>query len=102
LSSTIHQHWPNHGTLLIKTINMTDFRRPENDFKSAFDSLKTSTAAIEKHSKIIEAQREALLAFRPQNSAAQGPDSTSRRHDQESSQLVFAVRINSTVQNLSC
>jgi hypothetical protein len=76
---------------------MTDVPRQENDFKSAFDSLKTSTAAIEKHSKIIEAQRDALLAYRPQNNTFKEPESISRRHDQESGQLVFAVRNNATV-----
>jgi hypothetical protein len=78
---------------------MADIPRQENDFRAAFDSLKTSTAAIEKHSKIIEAQREALLAFRPQSNGFGDIASFSHQHDQESGRLVFAVR-NNPIKNI--
>jgi hypothetical protein len=81
---------------------MADVPRQENDFKAAFDSLKTSSAAIEKHSKIIETQREALLAFRPQNEVSHDAGSISRRHDHESGRLVFAVSINTAVKPTMC
>jgi hypothetical protein len=61
------------------------------DFRTAFASLKTSTAAIEKHAKILEAQREALLAFRPQDNGTEQDTSFSRKNEQESSRLMFAV-----------
>jgi hypothetical protein len=76
---------------------MADVPRQENDLKAAFDSLKTSNAAIEKHSKIIEAQREALLAFRPHNNGFGDAVSFSQQHGQESGRLVFAVRVNTSL-----
>jgi hypothetical protein len=70
---------------------MTQAATQDNDFRTAFASLKTSTAAIEKHAKILETQREALLAFRPQDDPADQPTSFSRQNEQESSRLMFAV-----------
>ncbi|KAF2433509.1 hypothetical protein EJ08DRAFT_56715 [Tothia fuscella] len=75
----------------------------DNDFRTGFASLKTSTAAIEKHAKIIEAQREALLAFKPQEDTTNQPPSFSRQNEQESSRLIFELAdlLHSTKAQLS-
>lgn len=70
---------------------MTGTPTQDNDFRTAFASLKTSTAAIEKHAKVLEAQREALLALRPQDDLVEQPTAFSRQNEQESSRLMFAV-----------
>lgn len=63
----------------------------DNDYRLAFDTLKISSAAIEKHAKVLDAQRAALLSFRPQTEAVNGADLVSQRHAQESGRLMFAV-----------
>jgi hypothetical protein len=67
----------------------------EFDIKDAIDSLKSSTATIEKHSKALEAQRGALLALKDEGSPKQEA-SFSQKYGQESGRLLFAVsaRIN--------
>lgn len=62
----------------------------EFDIKDAIDSLKASTAAIEKHSKTLEAQRGALLAFKEEGSRRQ-EISFFQKYGQESGRLLFAV-----------
>ncbi|KAE9973974.1 hypothetical protein BLS_003326 [Venturia inaequalis] len=62
----------------------------EFDIKDAIDSLKASTAAIEKHSITLEAQRGALLAFKEEGSRRQ-EISFFQKYGQESGRLLFAV-----------
>ncbi|TID13065.1 hypothetical protein E2P81_ATG09798 [Venturia nashicola] len=62
----------------------------EFDIMDAIDSLKASTAAIEKHSKTLEAQRGALLAFKAEGSQRQ-EISFFQKYGQESGRLLFAV-----------
>ncbi|QDS69233.1 hypothetical protein FKW77_001580 [Venturia effusa] len=74
----------------------------EFDIKNAIDSLKASTAAIEKHSKTLEAQRGALLAFKDDASQTEG-NSSSQNYEQERGRLMFAVDdvLHSTKDQLS-
>lgn len=62
----------------------------EFDIKDAIDSLKASTAAIEKHSKVLEAQRGALLAFKDEGPQRE-ETSLPQKYGQESGRLLFAV-----------
>lgn len=64
----------------------------EFDIKDAIDSLRASTTAIEKHSKALEAQRGALLAFKDEGSQTQGI-SFSQKYEQERGRLLFAVSV---------
>jgi hypothetical protein len=55
----------------------------DQDMKLAIESLQTSTAMIEKHSKALEAQRDALQAFKAQShdaSIVQSPAVTLARN----------------------
>jgi hypothetical protein len=73
------------GTTSSITVPLQEF-----DIKDAIDSLKLSTAAIEKHSKALEAQRSALLALKDEGSQRQDT-SFSQKYGQESGRLMFAV-----------
>lgn len=62
----------------------------EIEIKDAIDSLKASTAAIEKHSKALEAQRGALLAFKQEEIPRQ-ENKFAQEYEQERGRLIFAV-----------
>lgn len=76
---------------------MTETPTQDNSFRTALESLKTSSAAIEKHAKVLEAQREALLAFNPRNGVTENLNSASQQHEQESGRLMFAVSLENHV-----
>ena len=52
---------------------------PDQNLKFAIESLQQSTAMIEKHTKVLEAQRDALEAFRSQKSSSLHYDQSPRR-----------------------
>lgn len=62
---------------------------------SAIDALQSSTAAIEKQTKILEAQRDALMALKalekPNMSAEHMRNERRRREAQEKARLDVAV-----------
>jgi len=80
----------------IKEQGNVDSVRPETvplqefDIKDAIDSLKSSTAAIEKHSQALEAQRDALLALKD-GELQKKECPFSQKYRQESGRLMFAV-----------
>jgi hypothetical protein len=66
----------------------------DQDLKFAIESLQSSTAMIEKHSKALAAQRDALQAFKAQShdtSMVQSPAVTLAR---DMSRSEFTVSIN--------
>lgn len=68
----------------------------DSDLRAAIESLKESTSMIEKHSRVLEAQREALRDIQTQTEANDKALSVSNSHQkqqQEISRLDFAVRL---------
>jgi hypothetical protein len=77
---------------LMGSTRSTTIPLQEYDIKAAIESLKASTATIDKHASTLEAQKEALIALKSQKSSISGSSSFSQRYAQESGQLMFAVR----------